>query len=327
MVTDSTVEPLYAESVLSELSSLDGEHFLFSFPAGEENKHIDTVCGIYMFLIEHHFDRHDLLIALGGGVTGDITGFAAASYLRGISFVQIPTTLLAQCDSSIGGKTGVDVKGYKNMVGAFYMPRLVWMNLSTLRTLSDRQFAAGFAEVIKHGMIRDRAYFAWLIAHRDGILDRDVETLLPMIRSSSDIKRRVVEEDPRETGLRAILNFGHTIGHAVEKYREFRLYHGECVSLGIRSAAAISRARGYLSAEEEREIVEGLSSFGLPVKDASLSEASEEELLTLIRSDKKMDGHRIRFILLHPLGQAEIAGDVTDEELRLGIRALFDEQA
>lgn len=186
------------------------------FEAGESQKNLDTVKMIYEKLILAKFDRKDLLVALGGGVTGDITGFTAATYLRGIDFVQIPTSLLAQVDSSIGGKTGVDFDSYKNMVGAFHMPKLVYINVSTLTTLSDEQFISGMGEIIKHGLIKDSAYFDWLIENHDRILARDKDVLMEMIRVSCNIKRVVVENDPTEKGDRALLNFGHTLGHAIE---------------------------------------------------------------------------------------------------------------
>ncbi|MCR4763648.1 MAG: 3-dehydroquinate synthase [Lachnospiraceae bacterium] len=320
VISDSLVAPLYLSALTDTLKGLPCTLVSHVIPAGEEHKTLDTVRGIYRFLIGEHFDRHDLLLALGGGVTGDITGFAAATFLRGISFVQIPTTLLAQCDSSIGGKTGVDFEGYKNMVGAFKNPRLVWMNLTTLKTLDDRQFLAGFAEVIKHGFIMDRAYFDWLLAHREQILKRDVGTLIEMIEKSCDIKRQVVEEDPKEQGLRAVLNFGHTIGHAIEKYSGFTLLHGECVSLGMRAAAAFSVHAGKLSGSEEEELVSALTSFGLPVRFAH-TDQDTDALLSLIRSDKKADGDQVKFVLLSGIGKAGFT-HIPVEDLRVGVDAL-----
>ena len=322
VITDSNVAPLYLDEVMGAIASLPGDHCSHTLQAGEEYKQLSSVEAVYETLIRHHFDRHDLLIALGGGVCGDMTGFAAATYLRGISFLQIPTTLLAQCDSSIGGKTGVDLKGYKNMVGAFHMPRLVYMNLKTLLSLDDRQFLAGFAEVIKHGMIRDAQYFTWLLDHRDEILSRDIGILSQMIRRSCEIKRAVVEEDPTEQGLRAILNFGHTIGHAVEKFLDFTLYHGECVSLGMAAAAAISVREGLLAESEGNRIIEGLRSFGLPVA-RSFTEEETDRILVLVRSDKKADGKQVRFVYLNGIGNA-VRKEISEESLRFGILSLSE---
>ncbi len=321
VITDDTVRPLYADMVLEELKGTSDAIFLFSFPAGEANKQLDIIRTIYTFLIERHFDRHDLLVALGGGVVGDMTGFAAATYLRGVSFIQIPTTLLAQCDSSIGGKTGVDLDGYKNMVGAFHMPRLVRMNMHVHKTLDDRQFLSGFAEVIKHGYILDAAYYQWLLDHREGILKKDPETLLSMIRRSCEIKKQVVEEDTKEQGIRSLLNFGHCIGHAVEKAMDFKLLHGECVSIGMCAAAYISERYGTLSDQECTDVIDSLKAFGLPVKVSG--ELAEDRILSLMKSDKKMDNGRIRFVMLDAIGKARTTTDLDDEAILYGIRSIL----
>lgn len=254
IVTDSKVDEYYGDKVLELLEGNCVKAVKYVFPNGEESKNLDTVRGIYKFLIREGFDRRDMLIALGGGVVGDTTGFAAATYLRGIDFVQVPTTLLAQADSSIGGKTGVDFDGYKNMVGAFKMPRLVYMNLAALQTLEDRQYFSGFAEIMKHGLIKDAAFYEWLIENMYEICDRDLDTLQEMLRRSCSVKKLVVEKDPTEQGDRALLNFGHTIGHAIEKAKNFELYHGECVALGAVAAAFISWKRELLSMEEYYEV-------------------------------------------------------------------------
>lgn len=285
---------------------------MFSFAAGEENKTLQTVKDIYTFLISEKFDRKDLIIALGGGVVGDIAGFAASTYLRGIDFIQIPTTLLAQADSSIGGKTGVDFDGYKNMVGAFYMPRLVYMNVSTLKTLDDRQFFSGFAEVMKHGLIKDGIFYEWLLDKMYEICDRDPDTLLEMVERSCKIKKLVVEKDPTEKGDRALLNFGHTIGHAIEKASNFSLSHGECVALGCVAAAFISWKHEWLSMDEYYEIRDMFVPFNLPI---SISDIDPEEILRLTKSDKKMEGGSIKFILLKKVGKALIERNVTDEDI------------
>lgn len=312
IVTDSHVKSLYGDEVMGLLEGNCRKNVLFSFDAGEENKTLDTVKSIYTFLIKEKFDRKDLLIALGGGVVGDITGYVAATYLRGIDFVQIPTTLLAQADSSIGGKTGVDFDGYKNMVGAFYMPKLVFMNVGTLKTLEDRQFYSGFAEVMKHGLIKDSSFYEWLIENMYEICDRELETLLEMIQRSCMIKKLVVEKDPTEKGDRALLNFGHTIGHAIEKYKNFMLTHGECVALGCVAAAYISWKHEWLSMEEYYEIRDMFVPFYLPI---TIDDIDCEEILRLTKSDKKVEGASIKFILLKKVGKAVIDRNVTDEEI------------
>lgn len=320
IVTDSNVEGLYAKEVKECLSAVAKKVVVFVMPAGEEHKTLDTVKDLYTFLIEEHFDRKDMLAALGGGVVGDLCGYTAATYLRGISFIQIPTTLLSQTDSSIGGKTGVDFDSYKNMVGAFHMPRLVYMNMSTLKSLDDRQFASGMAEVLKHGLIRDGIFYEWLIDHFPEITDREPEILEEMIYRSCQIKKSVVEKDPTEKGERALLNFGHTIGHAIEKYMNFRYFHGECVALGCIAAAFISYKREMLSTEEYYEIRDMFVPFSLPI---SLSEGNPEEILKLTKSDKKMDGDHVKFILLKKVGKAVIDTTVTDEEIIAAIDELI----
>ncbi|MBO4901059.1 MAG: 3-dehydroquinate synthase [Lachnospiraceae bacterium] len=312
IVTDSDVGPLYGDKVKEVLEKMCDTVCICLIPAGEEHKNLDTVKAIYKHLIENGFDRKDLLIALGGGVVGDITGYTAATYLRGVDFIQVPTTLLAQCDSSIGGKTGVDFDGYKNMVGAFYMPRLVYMNLSVLKTLSDRQFYSGFAEVMKHGLIKDDKFYTWLIDNMYEISDREYETLKVMVYNNCLIKGKVVDNDPTEQGERALLNFGHTIGHAIEKSRDFQMLHGECVALGAVAAAYISWQHKLISMEEFYEIRDMFVPFNLPI---SIEDIDPEEILELTKSDKKMKAGHIRFILLNRIGSAIIDETVTDEDI------------
>ncbi len=324
IVTDSKVDELYGEEVLGLISGQCRKAVKYVFPAGEENKTLDTVRGVYRFLIEEGFDRKDMLLALGGGVVGDLTGYAAATYLRGIDFVQIPTTLLAQTDSSIGGKTGVDFDGYKNMVGAFKMPRLVYMNVETLKTLDDRQYFSGFAEVMKHGLIRDAVFYEWLIEKMYEICERDPDTLEEMLMRSCSIKKLVVEKDPTEQGERALLNFGHTIGHAIEKYKEFSLFHGECVALGIVAAAFISWKKELLTMEEYYEIRDMFVPFYLPI---SVDDLDPQAILRLTKSDKKMRADQIRFVLLKKIGKAVIDQTVTDEEILAAVDEInFNEE-
>ena len=240
IVTESNVAPIYLKEVCELITSKASKTITFSFEAGEKHKQLKTIEALYEELIINHFDRQDLLIALGGGVVGDMTGYAAATYLRGIDFVQVPTTLLSQVDSSIGGKTGVDFLQYKNMVGAFHQPKLVYINTTTLKSLPEREYFSGMGEVIKHGLIKDAAYYEWLKAHKEAILSRDTQTVIDMIAVSCHIKKEVVENDPEEAGERALLNFGHTLGHAVEKLMNFTMLHGECVAVGMHAAAWLS---------------------------------------------------------------------------------------
>ncbi len=326
VIADSNTASLYGEEVIGLLEGNCKKAILYSFPAGEAHKTLDTVKDIYKTLIEEKFDRKDLLIALGGGVVGDITGYTAATYLRGVDFVQIPTTLLAQCDSSIGGKTGVDFDGYKNMVGAFYMPKLVYMNIGTLKTLDDRQFYAGFAEVMKHGLIKDALFYEWLLDNLYEIQDREQDVLEEMVMRSCTVKKLVVEKDPKEQGDRALLNFGHTIGHAIEKYKNFEMLHGECVALGAVAAAFISWKHNWLSMEEYYEIRDMFVPFNLPI---SIDDIEPEEILALTKSDKKMAAGQIRFVLLKKVGKAVIDTTVSDEDILNAIREIYfdDEDA
>ena len=326
LITDSNTARLFGGTVQGILNGHCKQVLLHTFPAGEANKTLDTVKGIYKALIEAGFDRKDLLIALGGGVVGDITGYAAATYLRGVDFIQIPTTMIAQSDSSIGGKTGVDFDGYKNMVGAFYMPKLVYMNISALKELDDRQFYAGFAEVMKSALIKDAMFYEWILENMYGIHDRDSAILEEMIMRSCTVKKLVVEKDPKEQGDRALLNFGHTIGHAIEKAMNFEMVHGECIALGMVAAAYISWKHNWLSMDEYYEVRDMFVPFNLPI---SIDCIDPEEILRLTKSDKKMEGGQIKFVLLKKVGKAVIDRTVTDKEILDAIREIYfsDEDA
>lgn len=320
IVTDSNVAALYLEEVKEQLAPVCRQLDVFVFPAGEEQKNLDTVRDLYQFLIEKAYDRKDMLVALGGGVTGDLCGFGAATYLRGISFIQIPTTLLSQVDSSIGGKTGVDLDSYKNMVGAFHMPKLVYTNVATLDTLSEEQFISGMGEVVKHGLIRDKGYYDWLAAHTAQIMARDHEICLQMILASDHIKRDVVEADPTEKGMRALLNFGHTLGHAIEKLKTFSMPHGHCVAVGFLAACEISADRGYLQKEEVDALRSLMAKFHLPLQVEKIAVC---QVLEAVKHDKKMDAGKIRFILLKKLGHAFVDTTVTQEEMGYGLSCIM----
>lgn len=319
IVTDNIVNALYADTVKNILEKCNNHVVIYVFQNGEQSKNLKTIESIYETLIENHFERGDFLVALGGGVVGDMTGYAAATYLRGIDFIQIPTTLLAQVDSSIGGKTGVDFKQYKNMIGAFKMPRLVYMNLSVLQTLDDRQFFGGFAEAMKSAIIKDASYYEWLIEMMYEICEKDLSVLEELVFRSCNIKRMIVEKDPFEKGERALLNFGHTLGHAIEKYTNFTMLHGECVALGCVAAAYISWKREMLSMEEYYEIRDMFVPFNLPI---SIEDIDIEKILSYTKSDKKMENNQIKFILLKKIGKAVIDNTVTDEEMKNALKEI-----
>lgn len=322
IVTDTNIGIHYAKEVEAIASQFISVVKTITIPAGEAYKNLDTVNQIYKKLIEEKFDRNDVLLALGGGVIGDMTGFTAATYLRGIRFIQLPTSLLAMVDSSIGGKTGVDFQAYKNMVGAFYQPQAVYMNLSTLNTLPEREFYSGFGEIIKHGLIKDKSYYNWLLEHADQILSKEPQLLEETIYRSLLVKQQVVENDPYEKGERALLNFGHTIGHSVEKLMNFSLLHGECVSLGIVAASRLSMDLGHISKDEYESVLKTLEAFHLPVSLPS-SSLDIEEVVAATKNDKKMDSGKIKFILLESIGNAYINRELTDEQLTIAVKEIL----
>ena len=312
VVSDSTVAGLYMAEVVGIFKSLCDNVCSFSFEAGESSKNLDTVSLLYEHLIIKKFTRNSLLVALGGGVVGDLTGFAAATFLRGIDFIQVPTTLLSQVDSSVGGKTGVDFNQYKNMVGAFNMPKLVYMNLGTLKTLDDDNFACGMGEVIKHGLIADLEFYKWLKDNSAIIMSKDYSALAYMVQKNCDIKRHVVEIDPKEKGIRAYLNFGHTLGHAIEKLCDLTLGHGQCVGIGMVCAGYLSMKLGNITQAEYEDIIDCLKLYNMPV---SISGLSAEDILEASKSDKKMNGKKIKFTILKAIGEAASYMDFTDEDL------------
>lgn len=320
IVSDSNVFPLYGDKVKKILESVEESVDVFVFEAGEPNKNLDTVQNLYRTLIENKIDRTGFLIALGGGVTGDLTGFAAATYLRGIDFIQIPTTLLAQVDSSVGGKTGVDFQQYKNMVGAFHQPRLVYMNMNTLNTLPETEFICGMGEVLKTGLICDSELFRSVCRQKKQIRGLDSQVLASVIRRCCEIKAGVVERDPKEQGERALLNLGHTIGHAVEKLMDFQLLHGQCVAIGLVAAAFISMKRGLLTENEYQQIRTGCELYRLPVHVSGLD---PQKVLAATKKDKKMEQGSIKFILMDGIGKSFIDRSVTDEELLSGIQEIL----
>lgn len=311
IVCDSNTKQ-YLEEVINNTKEYVASVDSYVFQAGEENKTLDTVKNLYEHLIKAKFDRNDVLFALGGGVVGDLVGYTAATYLRGIRFIQLPTTLLSMVDSSVGGKTGVDFDAYKNMVGAFHQPKCVYMNLSTLKSLPKEQFSSGMAEVIKYGYIKEVSFYQWLKDNHDSIMDQNYEVLCEMVYRSCLCKKEVVERDPLEKGERALLNFGHTLGHAIEKLMNFKLYHGQCIAIGMVAAIYMSAKRGLLSFHEVEDSISVIKSFGLPV---GVNGLDINEIIAATKNDKKMEAGKIKFILLKKIGNAIIESDVTDEEM------------
>ncbi|MBD5088359.1 MAG: 3-dehydroquinate synthase [Clostridiales bacterium] len=321
IVSDTTISHFYMEEVVDIAKDYASVVETFTLKPGEEYKNLESVYQLYEYLIASKFDRKDFLIALGGGVVGDLTGYVAATYLRGISFIQLPTTLLSMVDSSIGGKTGVDFQAYKNMIGAFKQPKAVYINTATLKTLDDRIYFSGFGEVTKYGYIQDTEFNTWIKEHIEGLCQRDLDILEYMIYRSCDNKRIVVEEDPKELGIRATLNFGHTLGHAIEKMMHFKLLHGECVSIGMVAAAYISYKHGYLSMADIEQMKDTLSRLHLPV---SVQNLDEQELIEITKNDKKMEAGKIKFILLEEIGKSIIDSTVTTEEMLEGFRYIVN---
>ncbi len=312
VVTNETIAPLYLDQVTKSLSQLECESLIL--PDGEQYKTLDTVNDIFSTLLEKRFNRTATLIALGGGVIGDITGFAAACYQRGIHFIQIPTTLLAQVDSSVGGKTGVNHPLGKNMIGAFYQPRCVIADTATLGTLDDRQLSAGAAEVAKYGLIRDLPFFEWMEDRAEQLLARDDATLAEAIERSCLIKADVVAADERESGQRALLNLGHTFGHAIETGAGYGvLLHGEAVAVGMYMAAELSARLGWLAAADVERTEALLKRLRLPVRPPrGLSTARFLELMAV---DKKVLDGRLRLVLLKAIGQAVVTDDFDFQRL------------
>lgn len=312
IVTDSNVAPLYADEVKKELQMSGAEVFVCVIPAGEENKNMDVILDICSSCIENGLDRRSMIAALGGGVVGDMAGFAAAIYMRGIKFIQIPTTLLAQSDSSVGGKTGVDFAGSKNILGAFHQPSLVYINVNTLKTLPGEQFISGMGEVIKHGIIRDRQFFDYIKNNTELIKSLDTDTFIRMSKINCSIKANVVMNDERENGLRAILNFGHTIGHAAESAFDFELTHGECVGLGMIAASHIAEGRGLITSEQLNEMISVLDGYGFRTK-IKLPEYAR--IMEFMRNDKKKVSGKLKFVLPVSIGEVVQVTDVTEDEI------------
>lgn len=300
VVTNPTVAGLYAETVTASLAAAGFQPLLIQVPDGEVYKTSQTLHQVYDQLIEAGIDRRCFIVALGGGVVGDLAGFAAATYLRGIPFVQLPTTLLAQVDSSVGGKTGIDHPRGKNLIGAFYQPRLVLADVDTLTSLPEREYRAGLAEVVKYGVVLDRAFFELLEANLERLLARDRELIITVVARCCALKAWVVEQDEHEAGLRAVLNYGHTLGHAFEALAGYAgLVHGEAISIGMTLAAQISEREGLCSADDRERVVALLHGLGLPTE---MPPADRDELIAALTQDKKSRAGVIQYICNQGLG-------------------------
>ncbi|MFN2170296.1 MAG: 3-dehydroquinate synthase [Candidatus Promineifilaceae bacterium] len=308
VITDSNVGPLYAEEIPADL--------LVTIPAGEPHKTLETVNQIYSQLLTAGLDRQGTIVALGGGVVGDVAGFVAATYMRGVDFVQVPTSLLAMVDASVGGKTGVDLPEGKNLVGAFKQPQAVLIDLATLSTLPESEFASGMAEVIKSGLIADPQLFE-LVEKKVNQLNNgaraDLAWLAEIVYGSVEVKRVIVEEDPYEKGRRAVLNLGHTFGHAVEQVSEYSIRHGEGVAMGLVAAAHLSAALGFCPVELETRISEVLTSAALPVRIPA--EFKTEDIYLAMASDKKKAAGQLRFILLREVGDVFVSDQVSESQV------------
>ena len=314
IVTNTTVAPLYLELLSHGLGQHGVRVIPIILPDGEQHKNWETLNLIFDALLRNRCERKTTLIALGGGVIGDLTGFAAATYLRGVPFIQVPTTLLAQVDSSVGGKTGINHPLGKNMIGAFYQPKLVLADTTTLDTLPDRELAAGMAEVIKYGLIRDPEFFDWLEKNMEKLLARDHGALSYAIKRSCENKAAVVAADEHETGQRALLNLGHTFGHAIETGMGYGNWlHGEAVAAGTVLAADLSRRMGLIDADTVLRIRTLFAKARLPTTAPDLG---SENYLRMMGLDKKVEGGKIRFILLRRIGEAFITADVPPQALK-----------
>jgi 3-dehydroquinate synthase len=318
IVTDQNVAPLYLEHARNLFADYTLSHVIL--PAGEPYKNLDSWNTIQTHLLEQQCDRTVTLVALGGGVIGDMTGFAAATYQRGVSFIQMPTTLLAQVDSSVGGKTGINHPLGKNMIGAFYQPKCVIADTATLSTLESRQLRSGLAEVIKYGLIYDAALLEWLETHLTALIELEPEAMAYAIQRSCEIKAEVVAADEHEQAIRAILNLGHTFGHAIEAATGYQTWlHGEAVAVGMVMAAHLSQTLGWLTPQQVERCQNVIEHAGLPVTPPN--EMTPERFLEYMRRDKKVIAGAMRLVLLETLGKACVSADYTESQLNATLEA------
>lgn len=319
IVSNTTVAPLYMQSLAAALGSQQVVEVIV--PDGESHKTLATVARILDVLVANRFGRDGMVAALGGGVVGDMAGFAASCYQRGIGYVQVPTTLLAQVDSSVGGKTGVNHPGGKNLIGAFHQPRAVLADTATLASLPPRELRAGLAEVIKYGLIRDAGFFDWLEAHLDALLAADRDALAQVIRRSCEIKAQIVGSDERELGDRALLNLGHTFGHAIEAATHYTQWlHGEAVAAGLLMALGMSHECGLIELQDVHRLRRLLERAGLPVRIEGLT---ADVVLEHMQIDKKVQDGRIRLVLLRSIGAAFVTAEYPETALRRTLETYF----
>jgi 3-dehydroquinate synthase len=312
IITNDKIAPLYLEKISNTLS-VEKEIIPIILPDGEVFKNFETLNLIYDTLLKNKANRQITLIALGGGVIGDITGFAAATFMRGVDFIQIPSTLLSQVDSSVGGKTGINHPLGKNMIGAFYQPKCVIADINLLETLPDKELSAGLAEVIKYGLIRDSSFFEWLENNVEGIIKRDSQLLIEAVVRSCQNKADIVESDEFESGIRAILNLGHTFGHAIETATGYgKWLHGEAIAIGMVMAAYLSEQMGWLTKEENQRIKSLIVDANLPINPP---EISKQEFLDLMQLDKKTKEDQINLVLQQGIGKAILTSDYDTEKL------------
>jgi len=310
IITDSNVRPLYAGNLESGLAAADFKTTILEIPAGEEQKTLANAGQLYQWLTEAYAERSTIILALGGGVIGDLAGFVAATYMRGVPLVQVPTSLLAMVDSSIGGKTAVDHGSLKNMVGSFYQPKLVVADVETLTTLPKVELSNGMGEVIKHAVTFDKAFFDYLCKNISTAMAGDINILEKIVEKNARIKGPIVETDERESNRRTLLNYGHTVGHAVEAVSDFKIKHGQAVAIGMMAAAKISVRLGTFNEDGLKQLETLLLEAGLPVKLPDMNRDQQGKLMELIKHDKKVLDGKIRLVLLKAIGSAYITNKV-----------------
>ncbi len=317
IITDESVGNIYADRLQVILPV---ESAVYKVPAGEKSKSFREYEALLEWMIGNGLNRHSLVIALGGGVVGDLAGFVSATAMRGVKFIQMPTTLLSQVDSSVGGKTGINSRQGKNLIGAFYQPQVVVIDIATLTTLPDREMKAGYAEIVKYGLLGNSRFFEWLEQNGQRVLNREADALVYAIETSCSMKAEIVRQDEfEETGLRALLNLGHTFAHALETYCQYdgRLLHGEAVGIGLVLAARLSAGLGYISHVDAQRVKAHLSSVGMmtEISDICDFDATAQELLSLMRKDKKATSNGLVFVLLNKLGRARLDSEVPEEKV------------
>lgn len=321
IVTDENIFNIYGETLRKIFNNCEINFEIEIIPAGETSKNLDVAEKLYTCAIESRMDRKSVVMAVGGGVVGDLSGFVAATFMRGINFIQVPTTLLAQVDSSVGGKTAVNHKLGKNLIGAFYQPKVVFIDIATLKTLPQREIRAGLGEIIKYGVIRDADFFSYLEKNIEGIFNRNVEVLRQIVKRSCEIKAEVVSKDEKESGLRMILNFGHTIAHAIEEETGYQKYcHGEAVAIGMIGAALISQKLNFVAAEKVTRLKNLIERFGMYT---NCEGCNVEGIYKALFRDKKTVGGKINWVLMKDFGKVEIFNEVPEEIIKSALTEII----